>query len=99
MEADVTWFARRWIRRHGGRVYVWATPAARGYKRLRTATTQPPDVQFACETVDGIDVYMEIGLFDLSRPLRIERRIVPPWGMAASSAVSIADGGGGAVGI
>jgi hypothetical protein len=92
---EVTWAAQRWIRRHGRRIYVWATPAAAAYDRLHTSTTKPADGEYDSETVGDIEVFVEAALAAQEAFVRVERRVAPPWGIAASSSAQMGAWGTG----
>jgi hypothetical protein len=93
---DVSWAARRWIKRHGGRIYIWATTVAPAYDRLHTSTSQPGDGDFSAhETIGDVEVCVENFLAGQDTLVRVERRVVPPWGVAASSGVKAGGWGTG----
>jgi hypothetical protein len=86
MPLDLSRSARRSIRLHGGCVYVWTTPLTAGYSRLHTATARPSDVEFACRFEGDVEVCLDRELAGDDVFVRIERRVLPPWGIAVRRA-------------
>src|SRR2546423_4466870 len=66
-----------YLRRQGGRLYVWARPVSSRAALLRHTTGEPPpEVDFDRITHEGLELYFETGLG--FRWVEIEATLFPP---------------------
>jgi hypothetical protein len=66
--------AERYIRRHGGEVFVWSGPGL----LQETTTERPEGVDFDAITLPSFNAFVQRGL-SLGDWIRVERDPLPPW--------------------
>ncbi len=93
MPVEMSRAAARLVRRQGGSVYVWVSPVGGTDGILHAATKQPPSIRFTCLPLGSLEVCFDAESAMSDQTVRVERRIVPPWGVGASVKDGVASAG------